>query len=65
MEEGESLSVVSLLHYNMYTFVSSIIRLFVMNLRSKLSLTVLLIGVLLGGCNLIYEDLSECPQGIC
>lgn len=35
-----------------------------MNLRSKLSLTVLLIGVLLGGCNLIYEDLSECPQGV-
>ncbi|MBR8785633.1 Minor fimbrium anchoring subunit Mfa2 [Porphyromonas levii] len=35
-----------------------------MNLRNKLMMTVLLLGVLLGGCNLIYEDLSECPQGV-
>jgi hypothetical protein len=24
----------------------------------------LLFGALLGGCNMIYEDLSECPQGV-
>lgn len=35
-----------------------------MNLRNKLLMIVLLAGVLLGGCNIIYDDLSGCPQGV-
>lgn len=35
-----------------------------MNLRNETALVVLLLGVLLGGCNMIYEDLSGCPQGV-
>lgn len=35
-----------------------------MNLRYKIALTVLFFGALLVGCKNIYEDLSECPQGV-
>ncbi len=35
-----------------------------MNLRNKIALTLLFFGALLVGCKNIYEDLSECPQGV-